>query len=193
MNKPTDLRLEQITPSNVLGQTSVLETRGNSKTCQPWQKVGYTFTIFTFLGCVKVCCGGCVRCVRGGGVAFLVIVLKNWEDSSTNLFATTLPLLSAQRLATPFVCVPSCALALPKSLDAFSPHMRVPTSQGATAVGQDQDIISQEFISDEMGSVSTQDFSGEVEKSKRLLVLTLASFTLEHIQLGAGPNGARRW
>ncbi|KAG5271432.1 hypothetical protein AALO_G00179680 [Alosa alosa] len=46
------------------------------------------------------------------------------------------------------------------------PHMRVPTSQRATAVGREQDTVSQEFISDEMGSVSTQDFSGGCTKTE---------------------------
>lgn len=55
MNKPTDRCLEQIAPSNVLGQTSVLETR-NFKTCQPWQKVYLYY--FHIWGCVKVCCEG---------------------------------------------------------------------------------------------------------------------------------------
>lgn len=65
------------------------------------------------------------------------------------------------------------------------PHMRVPTSQRATAVGRDQDTISKEFISDEMGSVSAQDFSGGVEKSKRLFALTLVPFRTPQARSGA--------
>lgn len=122
--------------------------------------------------------------MRGGGVEFLVIVLKNWKDSSTNLFATTLPLFGAGA-SDPLCLCPLFALwLLGRALMPSVPHMRVPTSQRATAVGRDQDTISQEFISDEMGSVSTQDFSGDVEKSKRLLTLTLVPFITHQARRG---------
>lgn len=62
------------------------------------------------------------------------------------------------------------------------PHMRVPTSQRATTVGREKDTISQEFISVEMGSVFTEDFTGEVEKSKRLLALTLTHVILQRFK-----------